>query len=314
MLDRTRSLRLVLVAVSGLAAGLFPIIGPLHVAPAYADDDEDDEDDGGDDGDDGGGDEEGEDEEEEEDEDQPPITAGGLYTIKTYPQGEIQRPLTMTKGITELRGGVGFDVSNETAFETVGVAADVRHGLQDNVELRAGFKGIKNFELWSAYAAFEGSIVYDLVDFRAGVELAKTAGATTADDSSVGVSIPIGFPFRYAPKEQVAVTALETAFSIEFDSKPDFTPNVGIVIQPQPIVALLLKASLVVKDFNFSDTSNVVVPATAAIQLSPNNRLDAGAEFTFGNMKPADPDGDGPLEAKPFYDDRFILFFARYRL
>ncbi len=86
------------------------------------------------------------------------------------------------------------------------------------------------------------------------------------------------------------------------------------MIQPQPIVALLLRASLVVADFNFSDTSNVKVPATAAIQLSPNNRLDAGAEFTFGNMKPADPDGDGPLEAKPFYDDRFILFYTRYRL
>ncbi len=130
MLDRTRSLRLVLVAVSGLAAGFVPIIGPRHFAQAYADDDdEDDEDDGGDDGDDGGDDEGAEDEEEEEDEDQPPITAGGLFTLKTYPQGEIQRPLTMTKGITELRGGFGFDVSNKTAFETVGAAADVRYGL-----------------------------------------------------------------------------------------------------------------------------------------------------------------------------------------
>ncbi len=306
MLDRTRSLRLVLVAVSGLAAGLFPIIGPLHVAPAYADDDdEDDEDDGGDDGEDGG-DDEGEDEEEEEDEDQPPITAGGLYTLKTYPQGEIQRPLTMTKGITEVKGGFGFDVSNETAFESVGASADLRYGMQDNVELRAGFKGIKNFDLFSAYAAFEGSIVYDLVDFRAGFGLSHAPGSTKAN-------IPIGFPFRYAPKEQVAVTALETAFSINFDAKPDFTPNVGVVIQPQPIVALILHASLVIPGFNFKK-DNAVIPATAAIQLSPNNRLDAGAEFSFGNLKPPDPDADGPLEAPAFYDDRFMLFFARYRL
>jgi len=313
MLERTRHLRLVLVAVSGLAAGLFPIIGPLGPRTAWADDDEDEEDSGDDEE---GDDEEGggEDEDEEVDEDQPPITAGGLYTLKTYPQGAIARPLTMTKGITELKGGVGFDISNETAFETVGVSADIRHGLQDNVELRAGFKGIKNFDLWSAYAAFEGSIVYDLVDFRIGLDLAKTAGATTSDESSVGVSIPIGFPFRYAPKEQVAVTALETAFSIQFDSKPDFTPNVGIVIQPQPIVAILLKASLIIPRFDFRK-DNVVVPASAAVQLSPNNRLDAGMEFRFGNLKlPEGTDIDGDGEEDKFYDDRFLLFFARYRL
>ena len=305
MLDRTRSLRLVLVAVSGLAAGLFPIIGPLKVSPAWAGDDDDDsadDDDGGDGGDEG--EEEGGD--EEEDEDQPPVTAGGLYTLKTYPQGEIQRPLTITKGLTEARLGLGFDVSNETAFETVGASADVRYGVQDNVELRAGFKGIKNFKTFSAYAAFEGSIVYDLVDFRAGFGIAHTPDTTSAN-------IPIGFPFRYAPKEQVAVTALETAFSINFDAKPDFTPNVGIVIQPQPIVALILHASLVIPGFNFKK-DNVAIPATGAIQLTPNNRLDAGAEFSFANLKPADPDGDGPLEAPNFYDDRFLLFFVRYRL
>lgn len=311
MLDRTRSLRLVLVAVSGLAAGLFPIIGPLHVTPAYADDDDDDDDadDGGDD-DSGGGDEEEGEDEEEVDEDQPPITAGGLYTLKTYPQGEIQRPLTMTKGITEVRGGFGFDVSNKTAFETVGAAADVRYGLQDNVELRAGFGGENNFKSFRFYGAFEGSIVYDLVDFRVGATLERSAATTDAlgnpVDAKTSFSIPIGFPFRYAPKEQVAVTALETAFAIQFDSKPDFTPNVGIVIQPQPIVALLLKASLVVADFDFSNTDAVVVPATAAVQLSPNNRLDAGAEFRFNNMKP--PEGVN------FYDSRNLLFYVRYRL
>ncbi|MBK9036481.1 MAG: hypothetical protein IPL61_35415 [Myxococcales bacterium] len=313
MLDRTRSLRLVLVAVSGLAAGLFPIIGPLAPRSAWAgdDDDDDDDDDSADSGDDdsGGGDEEADDE-EEVDEEQPPVTAGGLYVLKTYPQGEIQRPLTMTKGLIELRGGVGFDVGNKTAFETVGAAADIRYGLQDNVELRGGFSGENNFKSFRFYGAFEGSIVYDLVDFRIGATLERSAETTNAAGDTVPAattfSIPIGFPFRYAPKEQVAVTAFETAFAIQFDSKPDFTPNVGIVIQPQPIVALLLKASLVVADFDFSNTDAVVVPATAAVQLSPNNRLDAGAEFRFNNMKP--PEGVN------FYDSRNLLFFVRYRL
>jgi hypothetical protein len=127
----------------------------------------------------------------------------------------------------------------------------------------------------------------------------------TPDTTTFG--IPIGFPFRYAPKPQVAVVALETAFEIQFDSKPDATPNIGIIVQPAPIVAILVRASLRVQDFDFSDTSKVSVPGTIAVQLSPNNKLDAGLEFTFGNLKP--PEG-GPK----FYDDRFLLFFGQLRL
>lgn len=322
MLDRTRQLRLALVIIASLSAGLFPLLGPLAqgFGPrlAWADDDDDDDDEGddddsGDDDDDGGGD----DEEEEVDEDQPPITAGGLYTIKTYPQGEIQRPLTMTEGITEMKLGVGFDISNKTAFETFGISGDVRYGLKDNVELRAGFSGIKNFKGWGAYAAFEGSIVYDLVDFRAGFSIDNvlpTPVGGVQPEGTVSASIPIGIPFRYAPKEQVAVTAFETLFSFQFDSKPDATPNVGIVVQPAPIVAIILKASLVIADFDFT-ADNVAVPASAAVQLSPNNKLDAGMEFRFSNLKlpeGTDIDGDG-MEDK-FYDDRFLLFFGRLRI
>ncbi|MEZ4403090.1 MAG: hypothetical protein R3B06_23910 [Kofleriaceae bacterium] len=306
MLDRTRTLRLAMVAVAGMAAGVFPVITSLTPKLAWAgDDDDDDADDDSGDSDDGGGDEDTDDE-EEVDEDQPPITAGGLYTLKTYPQGEIQRPLTMTKDITELRLGLGFDISNATAFESVGLSGDARYGLQDNVELRAGFSGIKNFEQWQIDAAFEGSIIYDLVDFRAGLRVAH-AGTTK-------VSIPIGVPFRYAPKPQVAVTAFETMFSIDFDGKPDATPNVGIVVQPVPIVALILKASLIIPDFDFR-ADNVVVPASAAVQLSPNNKLDAGMEFRFGNLKlPEGKDIDGDGVADKFYDDRFLLFFGRLRI
>lgn len=301
--DLSKSLRLSLALVLGAAAAAFPII---DATPAWADDDDEDEDEDEDNSDEES-DEGEEEEEEEEDPDQPPVTAGGLYTIKTYPQGEIQRPLTMTEGITEVRGGVGFDISNKTAFETFGLSADVRYGYKDNVEFQAGFKGIENFDALTFYGAFEGSIVYDLVDFRAGVKLDKIPGTTT-------FGIPIGFPFRYAPKEQVAVVALEEAFEIQFDSKPDAVPNIGIVVQPAPIVAILVKAGLRVADFDFT-AANIKVPGTIAIQLSPNNRIDAGMEFTFGNLKlPEGTDIDGDGMPDKFYDDRFLLFFAQYRL
>ncbi len=294
--DLSKSLRLSLALVLGAAAAAYPIV---DVTPAYADDDDEDEDDD-DEGDDEGEDSGEEEEEEEEDPDQPPITAGGLYTLKTYPQGEIQRPLTMTEGITEAKLGVGFDISNKTAFETFGLSLDVRYGYKDNVEFQAGYYNIQNFDELGFYGAFEGSIVYDLVDFRAGVKLDKNPAETI-------FGIPIGFPFRYAPKEQVAVVALEEAFEIQFDSKPDAVPNIGIVVQPAPIVAIKVKAGLRVPDFDFSDTGTLTVPGSIAVQLSPTNKIDAGLEFRFPNLK--------PKEGEPkFYEQRFLLFFGQIRI
>jgi len=305
--DLSKSLRLSLAIVLGSAAALYPV---LKTAPAWADEDDDDEDEDGDSADDGGEEEE---EEDEDDPDQPPVTAGGLFTLQSYPQGEIQRPLTMTAGITELRAGVGFDIGNKTAFDTFGLSLDARYGYKDNVEIQGGFKGIRNFKDLTFYGAIEGSIIYDLVDIRAGVKLTSADETTTSGDPPVTSTargthfgIPIGFPFRYAPKPQVAVVALEEAFEIQFDSDPDATPNIGIIVQPAPIVAILVKASLRVANFDFS-AENLKVPGTIAVQLSPTNKLDAGMEFTFGNLKP--PEG-GPK----FYDDRFLLFFGQLRL
>lgn len=293
--DLPRRLSLSLVIVAGSCAALFPVLGTVTTAWADDDEEEEDEDDEGGDDEDEGGDEE---EEEEEDPEQPPITAGGLYTLQTYPQGEIQRPLTMTMGLTELKLGVGFDISNKTAFETFGAALEARYGLQDHVELQAGFSGYQNFDVLQAYAAFEGAIVYDLIDFRAGLQLDKVPGSTN-------FGIALGFPFRYAPKPQVAVVALETAFEIQFDSKPDATPNIGVIIQPAPIFAVIVKAAVRVVDFDFSET-NLSIPATIELQLSPSNKLDAGLRFRFPNLKP--PEGVN------FYDSRDILFFGQLRL
>lgn len=299
--DLPRRLSMSLILVAGTSVALYPV---LDTSQAWAQDDDEEDDEDDEDEDDEGGDED--EEEGEEDEGQPVVTAGGLYTIKTYPQGEIQRPLTLTKGLIEARAGVGFDISNETAFDTFGAEAGVRYGLQDHMELQAGFKGISNFDVIQAYAAFEGAIVYDLIDFRAGLQLDKVPGSTN-------FGLTLGFPFRYAPKPEVAVVALETAFEIQFDSEPDATPNIGIVVQPAPIFAVVVKAGLRVPDFNFA-TENIAIPASVDLQLSPSNRLDVGMQFSFPNLKPADPDGDGAAEAPAFYDSRFLLFFAQYRL
>src|SRR5258708_38722590 len=82
-----------------------------HTDDAFAkgDDDSDDDDGGGEGEGEGKGDkgDGGGDEEDPDDKDQPPVTSGGLFTMDTYPVRENSRPLTMTKGITQLRLGLG---------------------------------------------------------------------------------------------------------------------------------------------------------------------------------------------------------------
>lgn len=293
-----------------IALALVVLIVPRTVAADDDDEEEDDEDLAS-----------VEDEDDEEDEDQPPVTAGGLYTIETYPLAESQRPLSMTKDLVELRLGLGVDATNANAFGSVGGLGEVRYGVEDNIELRGGFWGIKNFSLWQADVAFEGSLIYELVDLRVGVRLARNPDTEiidpkegrTLDEGGLVVSLPIGFPFRYSPRPEVTVTALETAIAIDLDSAPDALPSVGIVIQPASVVALIVHASVAIPNFDFRVTP--VVPITAAVQLSPTNRLDAGVEFRFGNHNlPAGTDADGDGKADAFYDDRFATFFARYRM
>src|SRR5258705_490918 len=106
----SRELRLALV----LALGVGFVAADGHRHPVYAEGDEDEGDtgdeEGGDDGGKGGG-EEDDGEEAEDAKDQPPVTAGGLFTLATYPVRELSRPLTMTKGITQVRVGLGTDIS-----------------------------------------------------------------------------------------------------------------------------------------------------------------------------------------------------------
>ena len=67
----------------------------------------------------------------------------------------------------------------------------------------------------------------------------------------------------------------------------------------------MLFAQLQVVDFDTS-ADNFVIPATARVQFSPNQKLDLGLEFTFLNMKPPEP--------QKFYDNRFLLLYGQFRL
>lgn len=307
MLSQSRGLRFALVLLMSL--GYVGLHG--HFQPAYAEGDDDD--DGGDDGDDGGkggGDGDAEEPEEEVDEDQPPVTAGGLYTLKTYPVRELSRPLTITQGIAQVRAGVGVDVSSRGAFESFGAAVEGRYGFRDNVMGLGGFTGAYNFKQFSVYAGLEASLAYDLIDFRTALRLSRPValgvdamGIPTGENSAGKVTggIDIGFPFRYVAKPEIAIVALDTLMSIDFDSKPDLTPSLGISTNPIAPLSVVVFAKLVIIDTN-PDDFPIQIPATARVQFSPSQKLDLGAEFTFQNVK-----------QDKFYNDRFLTLYVQFR-
>lgn len=200
---------------------------------------------GGDNGDDGDGD-------SDDDKDQPPVTAGGLFTIQSYPVNALQRPLTMTQRITQIRVGLGTDISAKGAFGSAGLSLEGIRGVTDNFTLLGGFTNAYNMKQYSAYFGFEGSLVYDLLDIRLAADLHRTAfpeygnfcspvsgtdqpnpqdpsqcGAAMASivtlpdgtyhSGETQFSIDLGFPFRYAFTPQIAIIALQTFMKLDFN-------------------------------------------------------------------------------------------------
>lgn len=348
-----------------LSVGLVSVAGTSR--PAYAQDDDEEEDDEG--GDDEGKGDDGEGEEEEEDaKDQPAVTSGGLFTMRTYPVREISRPLTMTEKIAQFRLGLGTDISAKGAFESFGVSLEAIYGLSDNFSIIGGFTNAYNFKQFGFYAGFEGALVYDVVDIRLALNVHRNAipqyatfcnPPVTPNEIAVGgvcgnpnatqdnlpsgkysaggtkFSIDLGFPFRYAIKPEIAIVALQTLMSIDFNSvdkdfvqvtpiegatppmpttqttikgngaKPDLNPSVGIATNPISALSVVLFAQLRIPDFDTS-AGAFQVPVTGRIEFSPNQKFDIGLEFTLLNVKP--PEGQSPI------DNRFLTLFLQTRV
>lgn len=305
----SRGLRLALI----LSLGTIGVTLPIHERVAYAQDEDEEDEDSED------SEEDTEEEEEEEDTSQPLVTAGGLFTLKTYPVREIARPLTITEGMTQIRAGFGVDVSAKQAFESVGLTLEGEYGLKDHFSLLGGFTSAYNFKEFAVSAGIEGALAYDLIDIRVAAALRRPAAAETMPGMDGAPPVPtgdyvagditggidLGFPFRYAAKPEIAIIALDTLMSVDFDSKPDLKPSLGISTNPIEPVSVVVFATLIIKDFN-TDAGNFQVPATARVQFSPSQKLDLGAEFKFLNLKPP--------EGQKFYDNRFLTLFAAFRM
>jgi hypothetical protein len=352
----TRLALLVRLALAGASALALVVTPRLDgVRPAWSQDDDEDEGDDEDDGKEGGAGEEEEDEDEDEegaaeDEDQPPVTAGGLYTKKTYPVGENLRPLTLNKGMFELKGGFNMDLNALHAFETWRLPIEARFGLADHVELQGGvdFMLVKNEADKQSYLDFgepllpsfddvvitlglEAALYYNVVDFRVALEVPINSDGKGGDPmnnpltddngldppSKADVGIVVGVPFRLVPKKQLAIVALDKIFTVHTlsGSKPDLNAAIGVVIMPVDIVSITLRGEFVVPEFN---TNFLIIPASAAVQFSPNNKIDLGLEFTFASLKLSKSDealnnNDDETDDVTAFSRRFLQLYLQAR-
>ncbi len=346
MLLRSSLLQLLFAWAVVLVVAATPFGLDLDPRAAWAQDEEDE--DSGDEEDEEDPDADAEEEEDEEegaeDEEQPPVTAGGMYTKSSWPVMENLRPMTLNRGMFEIRTGFNMDLSALNAFETWRVPIDAKIGLRDHVELQAGidFLLVTTQTTQDAFEQFgsllppldafvinlglESALYYDLVNFRLALDMPINPGVPgndapdcdTADPAApcgltppvpFTIDIVVGFPFRWAPKKQFAVVGLDKLFTVHTidGSKPDLTAQFGFVINPLEILAVFVRAELIVPEFN---TNFLLIPASAAVQFSPNNRFDIGLQFGFNNIKPTEQ--DDAAEVGPF-DRRFLLLYAQAR-
>jgi hypothetical protein len=302
--NRSRLLRLMLLAMTTFAAVAWPA---RHHAAYAAGDDDDDDGGGGDDGAKaGGGDDANGDDDDDADKDQPAVTAGGNFSKKNYPISAIERPLTLIDGMTEARIGLGTSLGNADAFKNWRTFLDAHYGIKDSSEIQLGLStDINNFQQLAAYAGYEGALDYDMIDFRAAFVMAysnKITPPMTTTTKKVSPEIQFGFPVKYRLKPEIAIIALRNLMTINFETKPDLTPTVGGIFQVIPAFAAVLEAGVTVTAFNFDNT--VQIPVSVAAQYSPSNTLDIALQFSFPNLKP--PAGN-------FYDSRALAFYANLR-
>ncbi len=328
----SRGLRLTLIA--GISFGYIAWHGHWHDAFAkkgHSDDsggDDDDDDSASGSGDDSGDDnsDSDSDSDQDADKDQPPVTAGGLYTLKTYPVRENSRPLTITHGITQLRLGIGTDLSAKGAFGSAGISLEAEYGVKDNFMIVGGLTDAYNFNQYSAYFGFEASLIYDLLDFRAVANLHRTAFSdyqnycsphVTGDPDDKLVPAPDGSPQSTlidptTCKSPGAVIASLPNGNYEHGGNK-FSIDIGFPFRYafRPEIAVVLLQTLMSIDFNGTSKDHVV-----PVQFDTGN-VDANMNEIFATEYNAVPNGAKPdlnlsagLAANPIPQLSIVAFAA----
>ena len=272
----------------------------------------------------GKGEEEPEEIEDKPDPKQPPVTAGGLYNISTFPLSEHARTLTLPVGIIEFIGEIGFDLSEGRAFKTFNPVIGARYGFTDTLQLEAGADltfssvettlpskfGVGNSNIAPVdtiafWAAAEIALMYDLVDARIAVFLPV--------DPDFSFNVAAGLPFKFRLTDKIAVMGLEEILivhtkdsdGVDGVDSPDLQVSVAGLLQVIDPLAVMVRATLFVQEFKFSDKRKL--PVDLDIQYSVSNAFDIGIGVSLTNLAP--PEGQGSPT-----DERAFRIWARFRI
>jgi hypothetical protein len=259
--------------------------------------------------------------EDRSDPNQPKVTAGGVYGLATYPLNEVERTLLLPAGTIELRGDIDIDMTENQTFETWTLRLFGRYAIKDTFELQAGLTHLQLIVPEGAdravgiFAAVEIALAFDFIDFRGAIEIPI---APEAEFDRV-----LGLPLKYSIGNKLAINALERILTIHTvgrpapttedpnakeTPKPDLTIGVGAVAQILDNLALILRATIILPEFE-TDESLRRLPVGHDLQYSLSNILDLGLGLRLENAIKKDASED---KIVPFRD-RALFVFARFR-
>lgn len=254
---------------------------------------------------------------------QPSVYSGGRYTLVNFPEAELFRTLLLVQGVLELRADLGIDMTKGSTFKTWAIALEGHYGLSDTLELQGGFAtdivvpdaadGSSGDRAMGLFAAIEGSIMYDLLDWRVGLAVPLSPGDATVD-------IFFGLPLKFRIlKDRLAILALEQILTIHTHStedamgessldKPDLTLSLGVLIQILKPLAVIARGTVISVGFE-SDEGAIQFPLQIDGQYTISNRMDVGVALILPNLLFK----DASASRKPI-DQRAIAFFFRFRI
>lgn len=254
-----------------------------------------------------------------QDPNQPATTSGGLYTLDTFPLKEIERTLTMTEGVFELRPKLVAGLDKGATFETWTVALDARYGMRDTLELQAGTSltlaapeispGVDANKPKSFYVAGELALKYDTVDLRAGLEIPV--------DPDFLLDFFVGLPVRLRLGPTIAIVGLEKVLIIHTmkpdgvsdTPKPDLNLSAAGIVQVMDQLAVFVRASVLVREFD----TRAAIPVQVDVQYTVSNILDIGLQLILSDLHFQTPAvAEIKSESKPF-DQRSAALYVRFR-
>jgi len=220
--------------------------------------------------------------------------AGGMYTKDTWPSQVTLRPLTLAKGMIEIRGNTFYaSLSTDAVFKPFGLAPAVAYGIDDKMQIQLFLlnglclAGDTNgcFKVFNDIGADFAFNVMPQGEFN----LAVHGGILIpnfADPPGLFLDLYVAALGRYRIGQQMAIVFDPTVriglTKRDFGNKETLAIPVWFQFQATPVLNVFLTTTFGGPLDGFGDffTGSLGVGATYNI----NKMLDVGLEFDFANL------------------------------